>query len=66
MVCLLRRVQPPSSDWGDMIAAGVQSIYSGYWWEIYPAGICIVLVVIAFNFVGDALQDAFDVRLQER
>ncbi len=50
-------VQPPSSDWGDMIAAGVQSIYSGYWWEIYPAGIAIVLVVIAFNLVGDGLRD---------
>ena len=48
-------VQPPASDWGDMIAAGVQSIYSGYWWEIYPAGIAIVLVVVAFNLVGDGL-----------
>ncbi len=53
-------VQPPSSDWGDMIAAGVPLIYSGYWWEIYPAGIAIILVVIAFNLLGDALSDRVD------
>ena len=39
---------------------------NGYWWEIYPVGIAIVLVVVAFNFVGDALRDAFEVRLQRR
>ncbi|HUC56599.1 MAG TPA: ABC transporter permease, partial [Streptosporangiaceae bacterium] len=50
-------VQPPAADWGDMIAAGVQSIYSGYWWEIYPAGIAIVLVVVAFNLAGDGLRE---------
>ena len=53
-------VQPPSSDWGDMIAAGVQSIYAGYWWEIYPAGIAIIAVVAGFNMLGDGLRDQFD------
>ena len=53
-------VQPPSSDWGDMIAAGVQSIYSGYWWEIYPAGIAILAVVVGFNLLGDGLRDRLD------
>jgi peptide/nickel transport system permease protein len=53
-------VQPPSSDWGDMIAAGVQSIYAGYWWEIYPAGIAIIAVVVGFNLLGDGLRDQFD------
>ena len=53
-------VQPPSSDWGDMIAAGVQSIYAGYWWEIYPAGIAIIAVVVGFNLLGDGLRDEFD------
>ena len=53
-------VQPPASDWGDMIAAGVQSIYAGYWWEIYPAGIAIIAVVVAFNMLGDGLRDRFD------
>jgi peptide/nickel transport system permease protein len=52
-------VQPPASDWGDMIATGVQSIYAGYWWEIYPAGIAIIAVVIGFNVLGDGLRDQF-------
>ncbi|HXP19921.1 MAG TPA: ABC transporter permease [Streptosporangiaceae bacterium] len=52
-------VQPPSSDWGDMIAGGVQYIYDGYWWEIYPAGLAIIVVVVAFNLVGDGLRDSF-------
>jgi peptide/nickel transport system permease protein len=54
-------VQPPSSDWGDMVAAGVQSIYAGYWWEIYPAGIAIIAVVVGFNLLGDGLRDQLDV-----
>jgi peptide/nickel transport system permease protein len=51
-------VQPPSSDWGDMIAQGIKYIYDGYWWEIYPAGIAIILAVVAFNLLGDGLRDS--------
>jgi peptide/nickel transport system permease protein len=57
---------PPAADWGGMLTNGLNYIYDGYWWLIYPAGLCIVLLVIAFNFIGDALRDAFDVRLQQR
>jgi peptide/nickel transport system permease protein len=59
-------VPAPLTDWGGMLANGVNYALDGYWWEIYPAGIAIVLVVVAFNFVGDALRDAFEVRLQRR
>jgi peptide/nickel transport system permease protein len=59
-------VPSPQTDWGSMLSTGVNSALDGYWWEIYPAGLCIVLVVIAFNFVGDALRDALEVRLQRR
>jgi len=59
-------VQPPKTDWGGMLSNGVQYTYDGYWWLIYPAGIAIVLVVIAINFIGDALRDSFEVRLQRR
>ena len=52
--------------WGGMLADGTTYLQDGYWWEIYPALIIIVITVVAFNFIGDALQDAFDVRLQER
>jgi len=50
-------VRPPSSDWGDMIAGGIRYLYNGYWWEIYPAGIAIILAVVAFNLLGDGLRD---------
>ena len=49
-----------------MLNAGINSVYDGYWWQIFPAGIAIILVVIAINFIGDALRDAFEVRLQRR
>jgi peptide/nickel transport system permease protein len=56
----------PSTNWGDMLSNGLNFIYDGYWWLIYPAGICIVLTVVALNLVGDAVRDAFDVRLRTR
>jgi peptide/nickel transport system permease protein len=59
-------VPAPQTDWGSMLSDGVNYAASGYWWEIYPAGVAIVLVVVALNFVGDALRDAFEVRLQRR
>jgi peptide/nickel transport system permease protein len=59
-------VPAPKTDWGSMLSNGVQYAANGYWWQIYPTGAAIVLVVVAFNFVGDALRDAFEVRLQRR
>ncbi|HXQ60542.1 MAG TPA: ABC transporter permease, partial [Acidimicrobiales bacterium] len=56
----------PQTDWGAMLTDGVTYALDGYWWLIYPAGFCIVIVVVAFNFVGDALRDALEVRLQQR
>jgi ABC-type dipeptide/oligopeptide/nickel transport system permease subunit len=56
----------PTIDWGDMLSNGVTYMEDGYWWLIYPAGACIVLVVIACNLVGDALRDSLDVRLRRR
>jgi peptide/nickel transport system permease protein len=57
---------PPAANWGGMLTNGLNYVYDGYWWLIYPAGVAIVLTVVAFNFVGDALRDAFEVRLQRR
>ena len=59
-------VPPPAANWGGMLTDGLNYIQVGYWWLIYPAGTAIVLTVIAFNFVGDALRDALEVRLQRR
>jgi peptide/nickel transport system permease protein len=59
-------IQPPHTDWGGMLSTATNYINSGYWWLLYPPGIAIILVAIAFNFMGDALRDAFEVRLQSR
>jgi peptide/nickel transport system permease protein len=52
--------------WGGMLSNGTEVIFDGYWWQLYPAGVAIVLTVVAFNFVGDALRDSLDVRLRRR
>jgi peptide/nickel transport system permease protein len=57
---------PPAANWGGMLTNGLSYVYDGYWWLIYPAGIAIVLTVVAFNFIGDALRDSLEVRLQQR
>jgi peptide/nickel transport system permease protein len=59
-------VQPPATNWGAMLSTGINYVYAGDWWLIYPAGIAIVLTVMAFNAVGDGLRDVFEVRLQKR
>ncbi len=43
-----------------MIARGTRYIYHGCWWETYPAGIAIIVAVVAFNLLGDGLRDALD------
>jgi peptide/nickel transport system permease protein len=59
-------VPSPQTDWGSMLSNGVNYASNGYWWEIYPVGVTIVLVVVALNYIGDALRDALEVRLQRR
>jgi peptide/nickel transport system permease protein len=56
----------PNVDWGDQLSDGVDQLFNGYWWLIYPVGICLTLTVMAFNFIGDAMRDAIDVRLRKR
>ena len=59
-------LQYPTFDWGDMLNNGVTNLQNGYWWQVYPVGICIIVVVMACNLLGDALRDALDVRLRRR
>ncbi|MBT2517006.1 ABC transporter permease [Streptomyces sp. ISL-90] len=54
---------PPTPDWGSMVADGVQN-FSSWWIAVFP-GLAILTVVLAFNFLGDALRDALDPRSQE-
>jgi peptide/nickel transport system permease protein len=61
-------VNPPATDWGSMLSGGLNYLQSSqdYWWLIYPAGIAIIITCVAINFIGDALRDAFETRLQRR
>jgi peptide/nickel transport system permease protein len=61
-------VNPPATDWGSMLSGGLNYLQSNqdYWWLIYPAGIAIMITCVAINFIGDALRDAFETRLQRR
>ena len=59
-------VAPPKQDWGGMLSDGVQYVTLGYWWLIFPAGLCIILVITAAIFIGEGLRDAVEVRLQRR
>jgi peptide/nickel transport system permease protein len=59
-------ILPPQTDWGTMLQNGTAQIANGYWWEIYPLALVFILVVVAINYIGDALRDTFEVRLLER
>jgi peptide/nickel transport system permease protein len=48
---------PPFADWGTMLTGGVDNLFNGYWWQVYPPLIVLVIVVVAFRQVGDALND---------
>lgn len=59
-------IQAPQTDWGTMMQAGSIQQPNGFWWEIYPTAFVFVLVIVAITYVGEALRDAFEVRLLER
>jgi ABC-type dipeptide/oligopeptide/nickel transport system permease subunit len=52
--------QPPTPEWGAMVAAGAQN-FDRWWVGLFP-GLAILTVVLAFNFVGDTLRDILDPR----
>ena len=52
--------EPPSPEWGSMVAEGTQ--YFQWWWIGTFPGLAIFTVVLAFNFLGDTLRDALDPR----
>ena len=57
---------PPHSDWGSMLTDGLNYLFDGYWWLVYPPAIILILTVVGFNMIGDAIRDALDVRLLRR
>jgi ABC-type dipeptide/oligopeptide/nickel transport system permease subunit len=52
--------QPPTAEWGAMVAEGTQN-FNDWWVGVFP-GLAILTVVLAFNFIGDTLRDALDPR----
>lgn len=58
-------VQPPTPSWGNLLnVARNISVLEGFPWLWLPAGIAIVLTVLAVNFIGDGLRDALDPRMK--
>ena len=57
-------IQPPMASWGSLIAEGAEQMnpIRMYWWLIAFPGIFLVGTLLALNFVGDGLRDAWDVR----
>ncbi|MDZ7711963.1 MAG: ABC transporter permease [Rhodovibrio sp.] len=54
-------IQPPMASWGNMLTNAQELIYSNPMLAVWP-GLLIFVTVIAFNFLGDGLQDALDPR----
>ncbi len=50
--------RPPAAEWGSMVSTGAQH-FDSWWIGVFP-GLAIMSVVLAFNFLGDSLRDAFD------
>jgi peptide/nickel transport system permease protein len=59
-------IPAPQTDWGTMLQNGSVQQTNGFWWEIYPTALLFVLVIVAITYVGEAMRDAFEVRLLER
>lgn len=57
-------VQPPTAEWGSMVADGSQYLVSGQWWMSLFPGLAIMSVVFAFNVAGDGLRDLMDPHLR--
>lgn len=56
-------VQPPTPDWGQMLAQSRNVMIPNPWFSIWP-GLAILITVVAFNTFGDGLQDALDPRIK--
>jgi dipeptide transport system permease protein len=55
--------QPPTPEWGTMLADARQYIDNAYWVVTFP-GVAILVTVLAFNLLGDGLRDALDPKLK--
>jgi peptide/nickel transport system permease protein len=57
-------VQPPDASWGAMIADAIDVFDTAWWYMLFP-GLALLLTVLAFNLLGDGLQDALNPRVRK-
>ncbi|WP_018700715.1 ABC transporter permease [Amorphus coralli] len=55
-------VEPPTPEWGIMVAEGARYLTAGKWWLVAFPGLALTLAVLAFNLLGDGLRDRLDPR----
>ena len=58
-------VPPPKPAWGLMLADGKKGLMAGYWWLTVFPGVCIVMMVLAANLLGDWLRVKLDPQLRQ-
>ena len=58
-------IRPPEASWGLMVNVGRQYLYTQPWLSLIP-GAAIMIVVLAFNFLGDGLRDVLDPHLKNQ
>lgn len=52
-------IQPPTASWGNMLANAQSNLEQAWWAAVFP-GLCILITVLAINYIGDGLRDALD------
>lgn len=52
-------IQPPTASWGNMLANAEANLEVAWWAAVFP-GLCILITVLAINYIGDGLRDALD------
>jgi peptide/nickel transport system permease protein len=58
-------VPPPKPAWGLMLSDGKKGLMVGYWWLTVLPGLCIMLMVLSANLLGDWLRDKLDPQLRQ-
>ena len=52
-------IQPPTASWGNMLSNASDNLQTAWWAAVFP-GLCILVTVLAINYIGDGLRDALD------
>jgi peptide/nickel transport system permease protein len=56
-------IQPPTASWGNMLANAQSNLQTAWWAAVFP-GLCILITVLAINYIGDGLRDALDPKMR--